>query len=165
MQQERETMQIQDICSGCGGAGKVVRETPVFPSHHYKQHAYRQLRDGEPLGGEACNCPQKVKKTTESCVGCGGRGYNFRTLPIPQPLDKVVILDEELLVEIFGENEIPSKPGVVYDLQEPSQHGLELPNGLGIRVTWDRLNKDGSVPKGKNADLWAFDISEVRLKR
>lgn len=162
--QERKTMETQEPCPGCGGVGEVRVQERILTSHHIKNHAYRIFRDGEPLG-ERCDCKFNLKTVTRTCSGCAGRGYRIRTLPIPQPGDKCFVVNQDLLSEIFGEDEVPDKAGVVFDIQQPKQHGLELPNGLGVRLTWDRLNTDGTVPKGKNADLWAFDLTEIRLKK
>jgi hypothetical protein len=83
-------------------------------------------------------------------------------LTIPNPGDKVLVRDRDLLVSIFGD-EVPEEPGKVFDMQMPEEHHLELRTGYGIRVTWDRLTSGVKIPKGKEIDLWTFDLSELRV--
>lgn len=84
------------------------------------------------------------------------------TLIVPNPGDKVQVREKQLLEELFGD-EVPEGPGTVSRVDGPGEHQLELANGLAVQVSWDRLNKDGSVPKTKEVDLWAFDISEIKV--
>jgi hypothetical protein len=83
------------------------------------------------------------------------------TLIIPNPGDKVTVRDRQLLEIMMGED-APTKPGVVYEVLDPDGHSLELPNGLAVQVTWDRLNSGLKIPKA-GATMWAFDISEIKV--
>lgn len=162
----RETMLVQVDHDVCQGTGRVKRETRVVKKsqrdYHFKNHVYHPIRQGETVG-EKCNCDWITEKKEASCVGCGGHGYQHRTLTVPLPGDKVEIRDRALLEEVLGED-APTKPGVVYEVQKPDEHNLEIQFGLAVQVTWDRLKADGSIPK-KGATLWAFGISEIRIVR
>lgn len=161
---ELTEMKVQVACTGCRGSGEVVDviENAVIPadlSKHIHDHAY--LVAGVEV---VCDCRRKTTRTKRSCLGCGGRGWNIATIAVPEPGQLVRIRDRKLLLNIFGEEEqIPDEPGKVFRVDGPDDHNLEMPNGLAVQVTWDRLTKLSKIPKGAEVDLWAFDLAEVRL--
>lgn len=164
-QVERESMFIQVDHPFCNGTGKVTREVRSVVAgreqYHRDHHTYHKVQGGEPVG-EACDCKWTTKKVEADCVGCGGHGYQHMTILVPKPGDKVMVRDRALLENLMGED-APTTPGTVSEVQTPDKHSLELPNGLAVQVSWDKLLKDGKISK-KGATLWAFDISEVKVK-
>ena len=158
-------------CHGCQGRGKLTITTtkidPKFVDQHVANH--RNVRVDNVKGSgyldQECNCPRVNTRGSIPCLRCHGRGESLDRLIVPGPNTKVKILDQKLLTSIFGAGNEPEHPGVVYDVQGPDEHHLELRTSIGVRVTWDRLLKDGRIPKGQEVELWTFDLSELRAVR
>lgn len=161
-----EYVELWIQCSGCDGKGEVEEHSQVIAEHampkHLKEHAYTTDEDRNWIGAN-CDCPRVPVVKKRQCINCVGSGEKLARLAIPKKGSKVNVIDRKLLTSIFGKGNEPDTPGSVYDVQLPNQHHLELKTGIGVRVTWDRLNKDGSIPKkSKNVVLWTFDLTEVR---
>jgi hypothetical protein len=161
-----EAIEIWVACSGCRGKGRVTesheRITKAAMPLHVKNHAYTRDESGNIIGAN-CDCPRTTVSETKMCINCQGSGQVLAKLRIPRPGTKVNILDKKLLTSIFGEGDEPEEPGVVFDAQTPDEHNMELKTGIGVRVTWDRLTKYGKIPKGKEVELWTFDLTEVKI--
>jgi hypothetical protein len=131
---------------------------------HLRDHAYKKITGTQQYIGAHCDCPRVTQKQPAGvCQACKGTGKKVKTFRVPQAGDKVKVIDPDLLTAIFGAGEEPDEPGIVFDAQTPDEHHLELRSGLGIRVTWDRLTKTGTIPKGQNIDLWTFDLLELEI--
>lgn len=159
-------IEIWTTCSGCGGRGEVEERSQVITKaalpKHMAEHAYTVDPDTKTTIGADCDCPRKPVVTTRRCINCAGSGEELKVLKIPAKGSPVSIRDGRLLTTIFGEGDEPDQPGTVFDVQTPDEHHLELRTGIGVRVTWDRLNRNGSIPKGKQVELWTFDLTEVK---
>lgn len=154
---------------GCEG-GKITHQHARIANsamkHHLANHAYSNVSGGgsgsynsKPIGAD-CDCPRIMgPKTTASCQACKGTGTRHVTLVVPKPGQKVNVSDRELLENIFGDD-VPDYPGVVYDVQTPDEHRLELRTGLGVRASWDLL-KDGKTIRSGDVQVWTFDLLEL----
>lgn len=164
--EDRQMMTIHvdhPFCKGTGQIKEIVRRVkPSQASHHYRAHVYHASKNGEEVG-ERCNCTWENKIVERGCVGCGSLGYQVMTILVPEPGDKVMVRSQELLESLLGENP-PTTTGTVYEVLDPDDHNLELPNGLCVQVTWDRLNAGLKIPKS-GVTLWSFDITEVKVKQ
>lgn len=135
--------------------------------------------------------PGAIQEFTIDCPGCAGTGksalsasnddrcINCRRTPgtitvkltIPKQGQKVKLKygHEQMLVDLFGRDDkgkpkiTPDSTGVVFDVQEPKEHQLELLTGVGVRVAFSGLTVTGKIPKGKTVDLWTFDLYELRI--
>jgi hypothetical protein len=154
-------------CPSCENGVVKYTDTRIDPKvlpEHIQKHAYtKPVGVKEPIGAN-CDCPRVTKKLKRPCRNCNGRGEKSVSRAIPIKGDKVIVTDGDLLTQIFGED-VPAGPGTVYTTLMPEQQKLplELPNGLAIYVTWDRVTKQGNFPKGKDGETWVFDIGELKL--
>lgn len=160
-----------DVVIDCGAPGCVSgtithTETRISKSsirHHMESHAYTKRHGGflEPPIGADCDCPRTVTKVKSTCQACRGTGVKTVHLSVPQAGQRVNVQDEELMINIFGDD-VPNYPGVVFDVQLPDEHGLELRTGLGVRVSWDLL-KNGKTIRAGDVQVWTFDLLEVEV--
>ena len=157
-----ESLDVEMDCDapGCEGKGYIEHQhLRIDPKHmklHLKEHAY-----ATGIGAN-CDCPRKLgPKTRGTCQRCKGTGIKTVRLSIPKPGNKVRVIDEDLLIKIFGDD-LPEYPGIVYDVQTPDEHGLELRTGIGVRVSWD-LTKDLKRIRAKEVNVWTFDLLELEL--
>lgn len=157
------TLEVEMDCdgSGCEGKGYIEHQhkriDPKAMNVHLKEHAYQK-----DIGAH-CPCPRIMgAKTRGVCRRCQGTGIRNITLIVPKIGQKVNVIDEDLLGKIFGDENIPKHPGVVFDIQGPEDHHLELRTGLGVRVSWD-LTKDLRRIRAKEVNVWTFDLMELEL--
>ena len=158
-----ESISIEVDCPGCGAKGFVIKRDERIDPKALETH--RRLHMGPVVRGEApvkCDCPRKVTEKKTTCISCNGRLRTTRNYPIPKPGWPVRVIDLKLLTVLFGE-EPPVNLAHVYDIQLPEEHGLELKTGIGVRVTWDRISKTGTIPKGHTVELWTFDLTELEI--
>lgn len=167
---ERDVMIITITCPYCKNGIVKYDDTKIADSHiefHMREHAYKRPPESSlsmPFIGANCDCPRTTRHLKRPCGFCLATGEKSVRRPIPVPGDKVIVTDEVLLKNLFGDD-IPEGPGTVYQtiMPEKQKPKLELPNGLAIYVTWDRLNKKLQFPKGSEGETWVFDISELRM--
>lgn len=170
---EMESIDIDMDCIACKGTGSVTKTerqiTKGAMAHHQAKHAYAVAQGGNwlkdlPIGAD-CDCPRRNVTVTRKCAGCSGKGRRVYHFIIPKPGKKVEVLRADLLTGIFGEGEEPENPGVVHNV-EHDEHGMYgFPANIAVGVSWDRLLKNGRVPKGQTADIWHFGLNEIRVTR
>lgn len=159
-----------DVIVDCGAPGCVSgvithQHERIDPKHlafHKANHAYTRVEPGlmSKVIGANCDCPRVLDpKVKAQCLACKGTGMRTVHLTTPKPGQRVNVADRELLENIFGED-VPDYPGVVFDVQTPDEHGLELRSGLGVRVSWDLL-KNGKQIKSGDVQVWTFDLLEL----
>lgn len=170
-----EMPRSMDVEIDCGApgceAGQISHQheriDPEYIKHHLEHHAYSTVFDSAPKVniGADCDCPRILDPLVKRpCQACRGTGKKHVILTIPRPGSKVKVKDADLMNEIFGCDQ-PESPGVVFDIQTPEQHNLELRSGIGVRVTWDPLTTQFRIRKGTQAELWTFDLLELEIVR
>lgn len=167
---ELKTLDVEMDClaPGCEGKGYIAHPNIRIDPDHMKvhlTHAYQKLNGERGMVGADCDCPRIIGTPTHGpCYACKGIGRIHVVLNVPRAGQKVKVKEEDVLEAIFGDNP-PEAYGIVFDTQTPEEHNMELRSGLGVRVTWDKLTGKHKIPKGKQIELWLFDLLELEVVR
>jgi len=170
-----DVIEIMMNCPNCGGRGEWDEPytiiDPKAMDKHVKEHAYsmREVVDDNKKHpkkewiGANCDCPRVTKTKHQKCAFCHGVGMrivNFRT---PKPGDTVKV-KQEVLTALFGAGEEPDPVAQVHKVEYPFESALvELEHPVGVYVTWDKLTREGGIPRGvdpADVTLWTLDITE-----